>query len=240
MRCARRLGFGRERLDYDQTVACAPPGWRHFTMEDLRRLPPGVRRRELSRVPRGEPDERVLRAMFWPLVYHLEPERWDALARCEPIHPSIVDALPTGSTLAVDVGAGGGRLTAHLAARSRRTVAIEPSEGLRAILAGRLPATRVVAGWSDELPLAAGCSGLTAACGVFGPDRGVLEELRRVTAPGGVIALVNPELPEWFERHGWRRLTAPPTPPLAHEPWIDDFFGPPDPPRELLTLTVPD
>ena len=119
-------------MEYEEAVATAPPGWRHFAIADLDRLPPDVRDRELARVPRGEPDERVLRALFWTLVYHLEPERWDELARSEPIAPELIAALPHGVDLAVDVGAGSGRLTQHLVARSRRVVAVEPSAGLRA------------------------------------------------------------------------------------------------------------
>jgi SAM-dependent methyltransferase len=226
-------------VDYEQTVASAPPGWRHFSIGDVARLPAAVRARELARVPSHEPDDRVVRAMFWPLVYNLEPERWDALARSEPIHPSLVDALPQGVPVAIDVGAGSGRLTAHLISRSRITVAIEPAGGLRTMLARRLPRAKVVGAWSDRLPFADGCAQLTAACGAFGPDPRVLDEMERVTARGGWIALVNPEQPEWFERHGWMRITAPPIAAPEHDAWIDRFFGPPRPPRELVLRTVP-
>jgi hypothetical protein len=59
-----------------------------------------------------------------------------------------------------------------------------------------------------------------------------------VTAIGGLIALISPERPEWFEAHGWSRLTAARMAPPDREPWIDEFFGPPDPPHELLTKRV--
>ena len=225
-------------MDFAQAVAKAPPGWRHFSISDVARLPPAVRVHELARVPPGESDESIVRFFFWTLVYHLEPEKWDELARYEPIHPALVDALPLHVDVAVDVGSGSGRLTKHLVSRSRHTVAVEPSAGLRAILTRRLPAVEVIAGWAENLPLGDGSSELTAACGALGPDPAVLEELTRVTRAGGSIALINPEQPEWFEANGWNRITAPPMPAPEHPRWIDDFFGPLDPPRELVLRVV--
>jgi SAM-dependent methyltransferase len=225
-------------MDYVEAVETAPPGWRHFNIDDVARLPEDVRAKELARVPQHEPDDRVLRAMFWTLVYHLEPERWDELARFEPIHPDLIAALPTGATTAVDVGAGSGRLTEHLAKRSQQVIAIEPSAGLRSILTRRLPAVRAMSGWAEALPVEDECSQLTAACGAFGPDRVVIAELARVTARGGWIALISPEHPEWFEANGWQRITAPPLEAPAHPQWIDDFFGPLDPPHEMVLTGV--
>ena len=225
-------------MDYAEAVETAPPGWRHFAIEDVARLPEDVRAKELARVPQHEPDDRVLRAMFWTLVYHLEPERWDELARFEPIHPDLIAALPTGATTALDVGAGSGRLTVHLAKRSTEVVAVEPSAGLRSILTRRLPRVHAMEGWAEALPLEDGWSQLTAACGAFGPDWAVMAELARVTARGGWIALISPEHPEWFEANGWQRITAAPMEAPAHPSWIDDFFGPPDPPHEMVLTEV--
>jgi SAM-dependent methyltransferase len=235
-------------MDYEQAVLTAPPGWTHFRIADLDRLPTSVRQHEMARVPAAErrllehgdfdARERVLRAFFWTFVYHLEPELWDELAEAEPIHPALVAALPETAQLALDIGAGSGRLTAHLVGRSRQVVAIEPSIGLRSLLRRRLPEAHVVAGWAEALPIRDRCSQLTAASGSLGPDPAVLRELQRVTAIGGVIALVSPESPEWFEANGWRRLSLPAPPALHHERWIDDFFGPPDPPHELVMTQV--
>jgi SAM-dependent methyltransferase len=160
------------------------------------------------------------------------------LAANEPIHPDVLAALPTGTLRSIDVGAGSGRLTRHLADRSRQVIAVEPSRGLRLLLAARMPQVLTVSGWAERLPLATGCSDLTAACGALGPDPLVIQELRRVTAVGGTIALISPERPEWFEANGWRRTSAPPIAAPAHPAWIDAFFGPPNPPRELVTIRV--
>jgi SAM-dependent methyltransferase len=180
----------------------------------------------------------VLRALFWTFVYHLEPHLWDELARVEPIHPELLSALPEFANCALDIGAGSGRLTAHLVSRCRHVIAVEPSAGLRSLLYSRLPKASIVAAWAEALPLRDGCSQLTTACGSLGPDPAVLRELHRVTSVGGVIALISPESPEWFEAQGWRRLSLPAPRATDHDHWIDDFFGPPDPPHELVMTRV--
>lgn len=235
-------------MNYERAVQQAPPGWRTFDFEDLARLPKPVLEHEMRSVPlgdrtgaaHGDPQaiERLLRAFFWTFVYHLEPERWDALAQVEPIHPDVLAALPARAGRAVDVGAGSGRLTQHLVLRCDHVVAVEPAAGLRGLIKQRMPAVEVVAGWSDALPLADRSSDLTAGCGVIGPEPDALRELERVTAIGGLIALVSPECPEWFEAHGWTRLSLARMAPPAHDPWIDELFGPPDPPHELVTKRV--
>ena len=184
----------------------------------------------------GDPsaEERLRRAMFWTLTYHLEPERWDQLAQAEPIAEALVAALPRVQR-ALDVGAGSGRLTHHLTRRAARVAAIEPSLGLLRLLRRRMPSVQAVAGWAESLPVRAGWSQLTAACGAFGPDPNVLDELERVTCEGGVMALINPEEPEWFESRGWARHDVVPARVKSHDRSIDDFFGPPDPPRVLVT-----
>jgi SAM-dependent methyltransferase len=225
-------------VDYQDAVESAPAGWRRFSMDDVQRLPRAVREHEMARVPPGEPAERIVRALFWTLVYHHEPALWDELASAEPIAPELVAALPAGVGTALDVGAGSGRLTRHLTGRSRRVVAVEPSAGLRELLAGRLPRVDVVAGWAERLPFSDGLAELTAACGAFGPDPVVLDELARVTAPGGTVVLISPEQPEWFEAHGWRRLAVPRPAATPHRAEIEELFGPLDPPHEMVSRSV--
>jgi len=235
-------------MDYERAVEKAPPGWRKFDLKALARLPEEVRRHELNRVPEAERElvdagnpaaiERLRKAFFWTLVYHLQPNLWDALAKVEPIHPDVIAALPNSARRGIDIGAGSGRLTQHLATRCDEVVAVEPSAGLRSILKNRMPMVKIVAGWAEALPLEDRCSDLTAACGALGPEPDVLTELERVTTVGGLIALINPECPEWFEAHGWTRLAAQKIAAPEHDSWIDEVFGPPDPPRELLTKRV--
>ena len=235
-------------MEYERTVETAPPGWRHFTIASVDRLPVSVRNHELARIPHaeldllavgdGEAGDRVLRALFWTLVYHLEPERWDALAMAEPIHPGVIAALPSARGRVLEIGAGSGRLTSHLAMQCPSMVAIEPSAGLARLLRSRLPDICVVAAWAEALPLPNGWSSLTAACGLVEPDTAVLGELERVTEIGGEIVLISPEQPDWFEGHGWRRLSFDPVPAPAHDGWIEGFFGPLDPPHEIVSRRI--
>lgn len=235
-------------MDYQRAVETAPAGWHHFTIADLDRLPNWVRDHELARVPPAERDllaagdrkirDRVVRAFFWTLVYHLEPEMWDALALAEPIHPGLLATLPTATDRVLEIGAGSGRLTAHLAKRSRSLIAIEPSTGLGRLLRKRLADVCIVTAWAEALPFEDSCFQLTAACGSLGPDTTVLDELERVTGSGGEIVLISPEQPEWFERNGWRRLSLDPLRAPPHEVWIDSFFGPPDPLHELVSKRI--
>jgi SAM-dependent methyltransferase len=235
-------------MNYERAVEQAPAGWRKFDLEDLERLPSAVREHELRFVPERDRDlmasrdpvaiERVLRAFFWTFVYHLQPERWDALARVEPIHPELLAALPRDVRRGVDIGAGSGRLTQHLVTLCEQVVAVEPSSGLRELLQQRYPTVETVAGWADALPLEDRSSDLTAGCGVLGPEPDVLHELERVTAIGGLIALISPECPECFEAQGWTRRSVARMAPPGHEKWIDEFFGAPDPPHELVMKRV--
>jgi SAM-dependent methyltransferase len=235
-------------MDYATAVETAPPGWRHFRIEDVERLPRSVKEHFMATVPAGElalvragdieADARVIRGLFWTFVYHLEPELWDRLAQSEPIHPGILAALPHSIQTSLDVGAGSGRLTQHLATRSERVIAIEPSIGLANLLRNRLHGLETVAAWGEALPIKDGWSNMTAACGAFGPDPLILQELRRVTAVGGIIALISPEQPEWFEANGWQRHVLGRIQAPKHDPWIDEFFGPPDPPHELIMTRV--
>jgi SAM-dependent methyltransferase len=231
-------------------VASAPPGAAVFAGEDLERLPADALQRFLEQVPAEELElfragemaavRRVLRAAFWTLVYNLLPERWDELSRAEPIHPGVLAALPADGARVLEVGAGSGRLTVNLAPRARALIAVEPSAPLREILLSRVPGVAVLDAVAQELPVVDGWADLTASCASLGPDPACLQELERCTRPGGTIALVSPEDPDWFEAHGWRRLSfasaevvIPP-----HDLALEEFFGPLAPPHELLLRTA--
>lgn len=227
-------------------MAAAPAGAAEFGRHDLDRLPPDLLERLLGEVPEEErrllqagdaaASERVVRALFWTLVYHLRPERWDELSRAEPIHPGLLEAIPADGARVLEVAAGSGRLTVELARRARTLIAVEPAAPLRAILHLRLPEVAVLDAVADDIPVADGWADLAISCASLGPDPSAIRELERCTRHGGTLALVSPEEPEWFEAHGWRRLHFDPGEVLLppHDPSLERFFGPLDPPHELL------
>jgi SAM-dependent methyltransferase len=92
----------------------------------------------------------------------------------------------------LDLGAGTGKLTRVLVDRYARVVAVEPLDGLRAILAERVPEADVRDGVAEEIPLAdAEVDGVFAgqAFHWFANDAAVVE-IARVLRAGGVLALL--------------------------------------------------
>jgi SAM-dependent methyltransferase len=170
------------------------------------------------------------------MVYELEPELWDAVSRAEPIHPAILAKLEIEGRRVLEVAAGSGRLTVYLCPRAAELVCVEPSSGLRRILATRCRSANIRAGFVHALPIVDGWAELTVSCAGLRPDPGAVSELERATAPGGVLVLISPERPDWFQERGWERLTFDPSDVVinAHDPELEAIFGPLDPPHELL------
>ena len=229
-------------MDYFQAASAAPPGWQRYTLDDVAQLPAqylaGVPAGEREAAARGnaEAAERLRRALFWPMVYELEPELWDAVSQAEPIHPGILAKLEIEGRRVLEVAAGSGRLTVHLCPRAAELVCVEPSAGMRRILVSRCSSADIRAGYFNALPIVDGWAELTVACASLQPDPDAVLELERATAPGGLLVLISPENPEWFEARGWERLSFDPNEVVInpHEPEIEEIFGPLNPPHELL------
>jgi len=114
--------------------------------------------------------------------------------RTRPDYPdAVLGVLPLGpEATVVDVGAGTGKLTRVLARHYARVLAVEPLDGMRAILEQVVPAAESHAGSAENLPLAdASVDGVFAAQAFhwFANDEAVAE-FGRVLRPGGVFALV--------------------------------------------------
>lgn len=112
--------------------------------------------------------------------------------RGRPGYPAAaLDVLPLGADSEVlDLAAGTGKLTRLLVARYRTVFAVEPLEGMRAILAGVVPAARSMAGTAEAIPLpAASVDGVFIATAFhwFSTDAAIAE-IARVLRPGGVLA----------------------------------------------------
>ena len=118
--------------------------------------------------------------------------------RARPTYPAealdwIAEAaqLNAGDTV-VDVGAGTGKLTRLLVARGYDVVAVEPIDGMRAVLAERVPQARVVAGTAEAIPVPdASARAVTAAQAFhwFDPERAE-PEIARVLEPDGTLVIV--------------------------------------------------
>lgn len=107
--------------------------------------------------------------------------------------PALLDALPLAAGAEVlDVGAGTGKLTRLLTQRYRRVIAVEPLDGMRAILERVVPAAESRPGSAEAIPLPdASVDGVFAgqAFHWFANDRAIAE-IARVLRSGGVLSLI--------------------------------------------------
>ncbi len=181
-----------------------------FTGEERRRFLAGCR----SPHPEREPE------IAWELLYRLEPEIYFRLARAERLHDGILDWLPRHAASIVEVAAGAGRLTRHLAPRCERLIAIEPAAPLRRRLQREMARRRVArrwqarAGFFDHLPVPSDAAEWVITCAALTPSpahggEAGLAEMERVCAPGGRVVIVWPNHPEWLRRRGYRYLAFP-------------------------------
>jgi SAM-dependent methyltransferase len=188
---------------------------RRYTPADLGVFTPEEARRF---VPEGDGDPRQDIYLAWELLYRLEPELYDRLARVERLHPDVVGWLPPHADRIAEIGAGTGRLTMELAGRGAQVVAVEPALPLRRILARKLSAAgvadrvRVVPGFFDQVPLPSGWADLVVACSAFSPAAGHggeagLAEMERIARPGGCVAIIWPNHRSWLRDHGYEYVS---------------------------------
>jgi SAM-dependent methyltransferase len=119
----------------------------------------------------------------------------DEYERTRPSYPpEVLDALPLAADADVlDLGAGTGKLTRVLVRRYAHVVAVEPLEGMRAILERVVPEAEALPGSAERIPLDdASVDAVFAAQAFhwFDHDR-ALPEIARVLRRGGVLALVS-------------------------------------------------
>ncbi|HEX4208678.1 MAG TPA: methyltransferase domain-containing protein [Ktedonobacteraceae bacterium] len=179
----------------------------------------------LSTTEVEQAQQRVLNALFWELTYWKTPELYEELTSGERLHPGIFRDLESDLRYRVilDVGAGSGRASfACLRHGARLVYAIEPSPGLRRILSHKLnhqpvPGHLIVReGRFDSVPLADNSVDIALSCSAFtaqteqGGEPG-LQELQRVTRPGGKIILIWPrgEDRDWLTARGFHYVTLP-------------------------------
>ncbi|WP_042428777.1 class I SAM-dependent methyltransferase [Streptacidiphilus anmyonensis] len=92
----------------------------------------------------------------------------------------------------VDLGAGTGKLTRSLCARGLAVAAVEPSEGMREVLAVAVPDARVLSGSAEAIPLADASADVVLAAQAWHwvDTDAAIPEVARVLRPGGTLGLV--------------------------------------------------
>lgn len=167
----------------------------------------------------------VLDSLFWELTYWKTPELYEELTEGEQLHPGIFQQLEPdirGKTI-LDVGAGSGRATLEcLRVGAALIHAVEPSPGLLRLLSKKCayqPAGQQIVtltGRFDAIPLPDASVDVTLSCSAFtasseqGGEPG-LNEMRRVTRPGGKIIIIWPRVEdrEWLQAHNFHYVSLP-------------------------------
>ncbi|HET8951244.1 MAG TPA: class I SAM-dependent methyltransferase [Solirubrobacteraceae bacterium] len=140
----------------------------------------------------------------------------------------------------LDLAAGTGKLTRQLVPRVARVLAVEPLDGMRAVLERVVPEAEVLGGTADAIPLEDGSVDavfVAEAFHWFAADV-TLRELARVLRPAGTLAILfnradgdfEPPLPEEF----WAAYRAgaiekPPEQTVSTGLWKAPFPGPFEP-----------
>jgi SAM-dependent methyltransferase len=184
-----------------------------YSEADLELLEDGARARFLAPFLEGRPWSEIAPSVAWELLYRKEPALYERLIRGEHLHPDALAALPRARRC-VEVAAGTGRLTAHLLDICEHVTAIEPAEPLRAILTERFAGLEVRGGYFDDTGLPDATADLVASCSAFRADpahggEAGLDELDRITAVGGTIAVVWPADVDWLRERGFSYASFP-------------------------------
>jgi len=115
--------------------------------------------------------------------------------------------LPPTARRVLDLGAGTGKLTRQLAAPGLEVVAVEPSDGMRAVLARAVPDVLILKGTAEAIPLADdSVDAVLVAQAWHWVDAGrALPEVARVLSRPGRLGLVwniRDERADWIKRLG--------------------------------------
>lgn len=155
----------------------------------------------------------TLHALFWELTYWRTPDDYERLTAGEQVHLGALDFAQVGGGVALDAGAGSGRITLPLARRARTVYAMDSAPPLLNLLESKLATAdarnvELMRGTFRRVPLPDNSVDAVVSCSAFGSMEargGVsgLAELLRVTRPGGRIVIMWPEDPGWFMERGF-------------------------------------
>jgi SAM-dependent methyltransferase len=152
-----------------------------------------------------------------------------------------LDALGLPSDAVVlDLAAGTGKLTRQLVHRFARVIAVEPLDGMRAVLERVVPEAEAVPGRADAIPLPDDSIDAVFVGEAFHwfADDATLREIARVLQPRGILAILfnqvagefEPELPKAFwEKYHAHAIEKPPEQTVSTGLWRAPFPGPFEP-----------
>jgi SAM-dependent methyltransferase len=114
--------------------------------------------------------------------------------------------LDVGSVV-LDLAAGTGKLTRRLVPRYASVIAVEPLDGMRAVLERMVPGARALPGTAEAIPLEdASVNGIAVAEAIhwFDADAAVAE-MARVLRPGGGVAVLYNRRDHAHDAAAWQR-----------------------------------
>jgi SAM-dependent methyltransferase len=117
-----------------------------------------------------------------------------AYDRARPGYPAAAVRWAVGrdDATVLDLGAGTGKLTRTAAALGYATIAVEPDDAMRELLASSLPSVRTVRGSAEQIPVddASVDAVLVGQAWHWFDHVRTAAELRRIVRPGGCVALL--------------------------------------------------
>jgi len=155
-----------------------------------------------------------------------------------------LDALELpADAVVLDLAAGTGKLTRQLVRRFARVLAVEPLDGMRAVLERIVPEAEALCGAADAIPLEDGAVDAVFVAEAFHwfATAATLDEIARVLRPRGTLAILfnqidgdfEPPLPEAFwEAYRAGAIEKPPEQTVRTGLWKAPFPGPFEPPVE--------
>ncbi len=143
-------------------------------------------------------------------------------------------------SVVLDLAAGTGKLTRQLVPRFARVVAVEPLDGMRAVLERVVPEAETLSGSADAIPLEDDAVDAVFVAEAFHwfASAATLAELARVLRPRGTLAILfnhadrdfEPPLPEAFwEAYRAAAIQKPPEQTVSSGLWKTPFPGPFEP-----------
>lgn len=157
------------------------------------------------------------RAVDWSVIQE---------GQCRPVYEAVLNRLKVGPGVAyLDAGCGAGMAAQMAADRGAIVSGLDASEPMLAIARERVPAGHFIAGDLEQLPYADATFDAVMGFNSFqyaGDPTAALAEARRVTKPGGVVAIVTWGPPEGMPAAALvaaLRPLLPPPPPGAPGPF---------------------